>query len=1403
MRSDPSTPPDPAVAEAYLEFLRRTEVQSDLAFEDFLAERPAAERADLERLHAEFERVSALLERLTPLASLSDHLRARYGDSIDPGISLSGDDGAPSGSGESSGDTIARLDEHRRAADTRYDRRREIARGGMGKILEVWDGDLRRRLAMKVILGRRKPGATESEVDERRLSRFLEEAQITSQLDHPGIVPVHELGIDAEGRVYFTMQLVEGRDLRRIFELARAEREGWTRTRVISVLIRVCEAMAYAHSKGVVHRDLKPGNIMVGRFGETYVMDWGLAKVLGRPEPVARADHDDRDEASRVRTDRSDSASGTDDGDGLRTIDGDIVGTPAYMSPEQARGRMDLICAQSDVYSLGAMMYELLAGQMPYEPLGDKAPAHVILEAVRNGRPWALAQFDPDLPSELVAICEKAMARDIEDRYADTMDLAEDLRAYIENRTVAAYETGVLYEARKWVERNKPLAASLLAVIVIGLGSIGVFIRQQQLSLERLEDERNLTAIEAQRAEDAARVARASQEEAVVERDRADEAREEAVASAAAARRSSYRALINSASYSLRLNETMQAKHSLEACEPDLRAWEWHHLSLSVDEDLEQLARLDAGIALSYASYDSSRLLCVTSDFAAVVIETETGETRPLDRLGSFITMPTAVSAAIDETGRLVATCSGGNYVRVLDIDRDETLPSPDLPSTALVTGLRFLIDGRRLLVTDSEEGQARVRVHDLFDGRQIASYERHVRTPRCAEPRPRSSEVASGDDGGEVHVWDSEDGEQRLRLRGQHVGPIRALVWSQDGSQLASAGEDGTIAIWDAATGNLRTLMRGHEGPVTALVFGLGGTRVYSGGHDATLRVWDAQSGAELESLSGHEAAISGLSLAQRGEGLYSTSQDGSVRRWDPAWRPGRLDVPLRGWDQDWRSAPSGSLTDLDFSTDGRRVSGIRDQGGAATYDALAGQPLAVYDDRHFAGGEDTRVFGGGFFSERHALAACRLEDGRVRVIRTTDGSVVHDLPADARPATSVRLSPDGSRIAVGTRGGVLLVFDARSGDRLLRVEAHDRELAHLAFRPDGAAIATATRRELALWELETGDRIAVWDDVHAVGVNAIAYAPDGERIATASTDRTVRFWTVGNAEHVGELEGHEAAVMDVTFAGEGSERVITASLDGTVRMWDASSYEILTAMRVPGEQFGAVAMDPGKRRVAACGDRGVLYVWDSTQAVTRHRLWSVARREASDADLLLDEMEMRLRWSDAILAELEHGDGIPESMRRAAVERFQLRDRDVQMLQRRLRTILCGGALGPEDARRALELSERVQDLSRGGPDSGKVASRRLHGAALVRAGRALEGMNQLGVTGVSEFTRRFLIPRTESDVMLAYFRGLAQHELGRDDRAREWLLSADQSYELLPLHAQNRLAVLRRELRDLLGA
>ncbi len=358
----------------------------------------------------------------------------------------------------------------------RYDFKGEIARGGMGVVYRVHDADTMRSLALKEMRPSDGAGSNVTPASNGTLlARFVEEAQITSQLDHPGIVPVHEIGVDDKGRVYFTMKLVEGETLRAVIEKVHFGIDGWNPTRAVHVLLKVCEAMSYAHWKGVLHRDLKPANIMVGQFGEVYVMDWGLARLLG---PTAKYAIENLTEhpAPRVRTVRR--SQGTlDQEDSELTVNGDIVGTPSYMAPEQAFSEKAALGPHSDVYSVGAMLYHVLTGVIPYTSSQEAVTPEQVVELLKKHAPDPIESLNPKAPPELVAICEKAMARHVEKRYPTMNALANDLRAYLEHRVVRAYARGPWAELHKWFDRNQAFAATIAAMITLVslLGSYGAF----------------------------------------------------------------------------------------------------------------------------------------------------------------------------------------------------------------------------------------------------------------------------------------------------------------------------------------------------------------------------------------------------------------------------------------------------------------------------------------------------------------------------------------------------------------------------------------------------------------------------------------------------------------------------------------------------------------------------------------------------------------------------------------------------------------------------------------------------------------------------------------------------------------------------------------------------------------
>lgn len=310
----------------------------------------------------------------------------------------------------------------------------ELGVGGMGRVLEARDPELGRTVAVKVVIDPR-------EVTRVQLARFVAEAQITSQLEHPNIVPIYDMGVTDAGEVFFVMKKVEGRSLRQVLSaLSRGEPESiarWPRTRLLHAFIQVCNAVAYANDRGVLHRDIKPSNVMLGEFGEVLLMDWGVARVMGKAPEAVR----------RVRVEKLEVT---------ETMDGVAIGTPGFMSPEQATGELDKLDPRSDVWSLGAMLYELLTLQ----PVFEAPNVFALMYAVMNRRPCDPRERTPDrgIPAEIAGICTRALERERERRFSTARDLASAVEDFLDgSKRREAAQRHVAEGERAW-EQYRALA---------------------------------------------------------------------------------------------------------------------------------------------------------------------------------------------------------------------------------------------------------------------------------------------------------------------------------------------------------------------------------------------------------------------------------------------------------------------------------------------------------------------------------------------------------------------------------------------------------------------------------------------------------------------------------------------------------------------------------------------------------------------------------------------------------------------------------------------------------------------------------------------------------------------------------------------------------------------------------
>jgi serine/threonine protein kinase/tetratricopeptide (TPR) repeat protein len=416
----------PAI-EDYLEELsgpQRSFLLCELAAIDFDYRRLAGESPSVEEYCVRFPSLDT--------ARLA-HLLARHGP-VDPYATKVVEDTSRPGSG------------------LRYRILRPHARGGLGEVFVALDQELHREVALKEIQEERAH-------DTVSRGRFLLEAEITGGLEHPGIVPVYGLGQYSDGRPFYAMRFIKGDNLkeaiRRFHEAEKPGRDPGERSLALRDLLRrfvdVCNAVAYAHSRGVLHRDLKPGNIMLGKYGETLIVDWGLAKSVGRSDQTRVTE-----EITFLPSSGSDWAA---------TVMGTVIGTPAYMSPEQAAGRLDLLGPASDIYSLGATHYALLTGTAPF----DESDKGELLQQVQRGAWRPPRQVKPNTPLPLDAICRKAMALKPEDRYATALALAGDVEHWLADEPVTAYREPWTVRSRRWLRRHRALVTGLAAALLVGL----------------------------------------------------------------------------------------------------------------------------------------------------------------------------------------------------------------------------------------------------------------------------------------------------------------------------------------------------------------------------------------------------------------------------------------------------------------------------------------------------------------------------------------------------------------------------------------------------------------------------------------------------------------------------------------------------------------------------------------------------------------------------------------------------------------------------------------------------------------------------------------------------------------------------------------------------------------------
>ncbi len=1041
-------------------------------------------------------------------------------------------------------------------ANADYDLVKKLGEGGMGVVYAGRQASIDRTVAIKML----KPNMAK---DQGQRNKFLAEAVITGDLDHPNIVPIYDLGTNESGALFYAMKCVKGTPWDDCIGKKSLSEN-------IEILLRACDAVAFGHSRGIIHRDLKPENTMLGDFGEVLVMDWGLALPFGAFEKS-----------------RSITPSAT------------MGGTPAYMAPEMATGPFDKMGPASDIYLLGAILYEIVTGTPPHR---GKDVMKCLFAAAKN-------EIVPtDKKGELVDIALKAMATKVEDRYATVQDFQAAIRGYqdhSESITMSVRAADELYKAQQadryedysravfgfeeayalWegnTRARQGISQAKLAYAASALRKGDFDLGTSLLERDNPEHAELATQIDTARREREARHHRAQQLKRVV------------VGMATIGFVSAI--VVSTVMYSLKREADQQRDladaSAREATRQEDIAKEQRDLAVVAEEEArsaEAVAKTERDNARR-AEEEALRQEEIAKQERAEAVRQEEIATLEKNKAEyeAYVALIGLAAAKIDENAfgharDLLQGCKpelrNWEWGRLMHICT-QSIHNYDVGVP--VDALAFAPDGKRF-VTGGWNGNA--RVWNVADGSAIdLPHGSHY--VQAVAFSPTANQVATGSDDKQayVRIWDVASARAVTVLQG-HTDAVTSIAYSRDGTRLLTTSFDNTARLWEVATGRQLQVLEGHSWWVWDAAFSPDESHVVTASQDATALVWNLETGAKSPPFTGHQGPIYSVAYAPDGKSIASGGYDKRILLWQPA-----------------------DLTPFDFK--------------GLLADQVPPPPKHRLWEGHTAAVRAVQ------FSQDGKSVISAGHDNTVKIWSLASDTELKTLRGHDSWVRACAFSPDGQWALSGGYDNHARLWNIEGYEevRVLRgrvLEGHQDAIMAVSFSRDGRQIATASRdRTAKSWDVATGEERVSFREGHLFLASDSVFFADRKRLLTSAVDNTVRIWDMASGVEVHRLDqtGRAAAVA----VSNDDQWIATGSDAHTAQLWNASTGERLHVLDGHKVEVTAVAFSADDRYVYS-GDangRGVLWDRESGRQVRRldwHTSKIAAARFTPDGQRLL----------------------------------------------------------------------------------------------------------------------------------------------------------------------------------------